>query len=353
MTNSLPEATTMTGHDLLLRLAGRIPDQALAEARLMLAVGTVSAAITFVADLVTHSPVPIPITADELAAIRELSGDAGALAEVRPAAELPALRFGFGQLDGNAQARRDEIDEALVAAAQAHAQALSGIWRTWRYRMPDAALAQDAQDAPQLYRVYIVQVEDRDAIQMLAADLLGAITDPASTGIEIITLGAEPPPYQRAALDESLLLWATVAAPEFEVARVFDFADPVAGPGFAPDHAVIDDQAERDRLLAYLRAGHPILMTTAGMTDILDPAAGAVVPTSFRTDGDWIWTDTVVYYLSRHSLAPDARLRAHIETQLTHGVLTPDVDQDTASQAASFMLHPPATKTRAAVWFPG
>jgi hypothetical protein len=28
--------------------------------------------------------------------------------------------------------------------------------------------------------------------------------------------------------------------PEFKLAKVFDFADPVSGPGFAPDHAVID-----------------------------------------------------------------------------------------------------------------
>jgi hypothetical protein len=201
--------------------------------------------------------------------------------------------------------------------------------------------------------VYIIQVESAELIGDLAADAYAAITDPARAGVEIITLGQEPPPYQRAALDGSLLLWATVSAPEFTVARVFDFADPVAGPGFEPGHRVITDEAEKERLLAYLRGGHAVLTTTATMDDILDPAAGAVVPTSFRTDGEWIWTDTVEYYLNQHGLAPDAELSRHIAAQADLGRTAPDTDTDTAIRAADFLLNPPAEPSTAAVWFPG
>ncbi len=62
------------------------------------------------------------------------------------------------------------------------------------------------------------------------------------------------------------------AGPEFEVARVFDFADPVSGARFAPDHPVISDPAERDRLLEYLRGGATVLMSTTRMHDVLDSA---------------------------------------------------------------------------------
>jgi len=145
---------------------------------------------------------------------------------------------------------------------------------------------------------------------------------------------------------------AGVKEPEFRVARVFDFADPVTGPGFAPGHAVIDDPARRDRLAGYLRGGHPVLMTTMRMNDVVDPAAGPAVPASFRTDGEWIWTDSVEYYLSRHGLAPDAELTAHIEAQIDRGQTVPDTDRDTAIRAADFMLHPPAGQARTAVWSP-
>jgi hypothetical protein len=144
-----------------------------------------------------------------------------------------------------------------------------------------------------------------------------------------------------------------VTEPEFKLAKVFDFADPESGPGFAPDHAVIDDPAERERVLEYLRGGVPALMTTAAMDDILDPDAGAVVPMSFRTDGEWIWTDSVVYYLSRHGLAPDAQLAAHIDEMCAQGVTVPDTDTDTATRAADFLLNPPAEQAAPAVWFPG
>jgi hypothetical protein len=143
-----------------------------------------------------------------------------------------------------------------------------------------------------------------------------------------------------------------VPVPEFRVARVFDFADPQTGPGFAPGHPVIGDLARRSRLAGYLRGGHPVLVTTMRMNDVVDPAAGPAVPASFRTDGAWIWTESVEYYLSWHGLAPDADLTAHIEAQLDRGLTVPDTNRDTATRAAEFMLHPPADQARTAVWSP-
>lgn len=100
---------------------------------------------------------------------------------------------------------------------------------------------------------------------------------------------------------------------DVKLARVFDTSDET-GPGFAPDHPTMADGPERERVLAYLRAGTDLLMTLGTMPDVVDPARGAVVPMSFRTDGVWIWTDTVTYYLERHGLAPDPDLLHHIQS---------------------------------------
>lgn len=48
------------------------------------------------------------------------------------------------------------------------------------------------------------------------------------------------------------------------------------------------------------------------MDDVVDRERGAIVPTNFRTDGAWVWTDTVTYYLEQHHLAPDPDLLEHI-----------------------------------------
>ncbi|MFC8448893.1 hypothetical protein [Kitasatospora sp. NPDC057223] len=129
---------------------------------------------------------------------------------------------------------------------------------------------------------------------------------------------------------------------------MFDSVDPVTGPGFAPDHPLVEDGAELAALLAYLRAGAPVLMTPALMADVLDNSGAAGVPMNFRTDGEWIWTDTVTYYLERYALAPEAGLLAHLRAR---GVPGPLPDADTVERAAAFILDPP--EPSAPVWQPG
>lgn len=364
----------MNAHELLLRMVGRMPDNDLAQARRMLAGGAVNSAVTFLAALLAVNP--SPLTAAELAAIRELSSDPAALPEMQQVEELPALPFIFTELDYGDAISRDQLDEAVVAAAETHGDAVSAIWRSWRYsllasmsaglstngsgsehppELRDATITADRLADPfSPHRVYLVQVHDQEMIQPLAASLLAAVPDSANAGVEVVSAHAELPPYQQATLAGSLLLWAeTTTEPEFIVARVFDFADPVTGPDFLPDHEVIADEITRQRLLTYLGGGHPVLTTSATTTDILDPSAGSIVPGSFLTDGEWIWTDTIMYYLERHGMAPDAELTAHIERQVATGRLLGETDLETAIRASDFLLHPPAESRSTAVWFPG
>ncbi|MEU9834370.1 hypothetical protein AB0D67_22820 [Streptosporangium sp. NPDC048047] len=118
--------------------------------------------------------------------------------------------------------------------------------------------------------------------------------------------------------------------PEMRLARVFDGVGEDGAPYFAPGHPVVDDPAEREGLAAYLEAGTPILSTTGLDADRVRPERGTVVPLSFRTDGAWIWTDTVAYYLRVHGIRPDPDLCAHIDAA---GRRCPPVNEAVARHA--------------------
>lgn len=144
-------------------------------------------------------------------------------------------------------------------------------------------------------------------------------SDPAAAGetnpqVEVVPVRGDAPVYQSAARTAGRPLW-TAAAPkkEISVARVFDTVEPTSGPRFAPDRPRLTDEAERARIVAYLKAGTGLLMTMGTDEDILDPGRGAVVPMSIRTDGSWIWSDMVAYYLEEHQVAPDPGLLRHIQ----------------------------------------
>lgn len=126
-------------------------------------------------------------------------------------------------------------------------------------------------------------------------------------------------------------------AREFPLARVFDTVHPIDGPGFAPDHLRVEDEDERRALATYLGAGEPVVMTTGLMEDVLDPERGGVVPMNFRTDGTWIWTDSVTFYLEEYHLAPEPDLLAHLRAV---GPYAWEADAGTLEAAAAFVLAP-------------
>ncbi|MBD0671213.1 hypothetical protein [Streptomyces sp. CBMA156] len=125
----------------------------------------------------------------------------------------------------------------------------------------------------------------------------------------------------------------------FRLAAVFDVVDPVTGPGFAADRPRLAAGAEREDVLRYLRAGAAVLLTPMLMDDVVDPDRRGVVPMGFRTDGRWIWTDTVTYYLEEYGLAPDPALLAHVREQGDGPWAEPPAE--VLELAVSFVLTPP------------
>jgi hypothetical protein len=96
------------------------------------------------------------------------------------------------------------------------------------------------------------------------------------------------------------------------LARVYDGVREPGGPYFADGHPRIGDSLERDRITRFLRSGTPVMVTSERDTDRIDPARGAVVPMSFRTDGHWVWSDALGYYLEVHGIAPEPDFVRHI-----------------------------------------
>jgi|GEM_PF-1134446 len=112
---------------------------------------------------------------------------------------------------------------------------------------------------------------------------------------------------------------------EFATARVFDATLPDGTAVMAPDHERIADPDERERLLTYLREAPVAVMTLSEDEDRFQPERGRVVPMSIRTDGTWLWSDALAYYLELYGFAPEPALRQHIAD---NGYRVPEVSED-------------------------
>jgi hypothetical protein len=304
-----------TFHGLLLRLAGKAPDDLITQSRGWLAEGRegdAARAVTFAV-----LALGIPLVEVDVALLGELLDAAGAdssvLSQVQPAQFDPAPPYGFGSTPPDVpppsrpdEAPTDEVDRAAMAAA-AGDTGVHGLWRAWRYPA-------DESPWPPPRRIYLVEADqDVDLVETAArlASRLAAAGE-RDPQVEAYPVGAELPTYQRLARAYAGLIWASTPSPEIKLAAVFDEVDVQAGPRFAAEHERLEDEIEARKVLEYLNAGEPLLVTTAQMDDVVDRSRRNVVPMNFRTDGTWIWTDTTTYYLQRHRLSPDTGLVNHI-----------------------------------------
>ncbi|MBO4209038.1 hypothetical protein [Micromonospora echinofusca] len=351
--NSLDRAAGI--HDMLLRLAGRLPDDLLTGARTLLAEWALDdlarmLVATAAAEQMSLHPRDIELLAGLLS---QAGGDTGPATTLTRLEYDPLPPFVFqpvtpeqadairqrgatvpAALDLTTQVPPsvDPVDLAAIDTVAAHDGVL-GLWRTWRSPA-------DGASWPPPRRIYLVEVVDPADRPQLAHDLQRSLTAAGEMApqVEVSALGETPPYYQRAARGSGALLWAHQPAPVIEHASVFDIVDPVRGAMFAPEHPKVTDPAIRDALLRYLDSGFPLMHTTATIHDVVDTSRGAVVPLNFRTDGIWIWSDVVSYYLREHHLRPDDELVAHAEQ---HGWVMPQLDGVAIFRALAKLQEPP------------
>jgi hypothetical protein len=331
---------TLACHWMLLRLAGWLPDDTIAQCRTWLAEDR----LVDLARTVTHAARlgRVQLSSDDLNLLGELYEldlvEPGELALLDTAEFEPIVPVIFASTERAARTwamessaeegvPTDTVEHALVGWAAGY-PGLRAVWRCWR-------VPGDGAPYPPPVRVFVVET-DRDAdLPVIAARAQRELSSAgeAVPRVEVYTVGVQPPVYQTAARGAGSLLWASRPNPGARVARVFD--DVNAGVGsIRPDHPRIDSP-ERERLLRYLSAGEPLLATSALDDDVVAPELGHVVPVSFRTDGHWIWSDAAGYYLQRHGLAPDPGLLAHIRAR---GYAVPEIDGAALHRADTALL---------------
>ena len=330
-------------HAMLLRLAGRIPDDLLTRCREWAADGReadVAAAVAFAVlwrEAKMHED-DIELLADLTEAA---GGDPGDLPVIEQDDDEPPMFFQFLPVREPGQANleqlvalqagsvEDAVDQAAVDAVAGDAGA-RGLWRAWRHPAVPSPW-------PGLRRVYVVEVDDDVAFVPLTAHLQQrlAAAGEADPQVEVVPAGVELPAYQSSARAFGALLWASTPEREFRLAEPFDEVTDAGGPVFHPDHPRIDDPVERRRILHYLRSGEAVLVSEGLMDDVVEPTRREVVPLDLRTDGFWVWLDTTAYYLEEHHLAPPEELLAHVRAA---DYAMPEVDGVTVHRATAQLI---------------
>lgn len=283
--------------ELLLHLAGRVPDEGLAAMRTALADGE---AAEIAGMLVTAAGTgELTLTGGESRLIRALAAEQGiAATEVARAPRFsgpPRYRF-----IGDSTMDCDPVDDAAIRAA-GKVGGLGALWRAQRVSGHDVV------------RVYLGEaVPGADVAELTAEIQHGLAASGRHPCAEVFAEGAELAHYHESALRNAALVWTASPHAAVHLARVFDGTDPDGLPLFRPNHPELDG-AERDRLLTYLRAAE-VVLGSAGLTDdVVDTGRTDAVELNFRSDGTWIWNDAVIYYLDVHSLAPDPDLVTHVQ----------------------------------------
>ncbi|MET7424490.1 hypothetical protein [Dactylosporangium sp. NPDC005555] len=293
--------TVAAFHQVLLRLAGRVPDELLCAARDQLVrVGpdAVAAMLGYAAETLR-----LPLTDADAVLLRDFVSPVvrqGARPGILPVVFSAAPPPGFA--DGP-----DDADQACAEAVELESEGTArGVWRVWR--SPDRAAGW-----PPPKRVFLVQAAaDGELLALTAARLQEVLThaDERDPQVEVFAEASRLPPYQRAALAVAELIWGSSGGTDPVRPRVARLLDPGVQPGFAAGRERLDGP-ERDEVLAFLAGGSPVLATEALMDDVLGGGHG-VVPMSCRSDGAWVWSDGTAHYLRAHGLAPEAEFLRHI-----------------------------------------
>ncbi|SDC22788.1 TNT domain-containing protein [Actinokineospora iranica] len=112
---------------------------------------------------------------------------------------------------------------------------------------------------------------------------------------------------------------------QFREARVFDALPTDMRP--VVDRAPVPAD-EITPVLNYLENAPFVLVERGFEVDLIDGSQGP--PAALRTDGTWIWSTDVAYYLRKHGIPPEPDLVAHIRQQ---DFTVPAVDEETVLHA--------------------
>ncbi|MEW2445723.1 hypothetical protein [Micromonospora marina] len=172
-----------------------------------------------------------------------------------------------------------------------------GVWRAWQVLpgMPARRLYLAQVDAATDADLPAVRARLHEALTVLddPEPLVGAFAEPEELSGElhlVLTVGE--------------LIWAATPG---RVVQVAGSVPPGAGA------ATRLDGTAREVVAGYLRDGWPMISTDRMDVDRYEPSLGVVVPTGYRTDGEWVWSEAVEYYLRVHGVAPESGLVRQVD----------------------------------------
>lgn len=125
----------------------------------------------------------------------------------------------------------------------------------------------------------------------------------------------------------------TTQAQGLRRAKLFDGMNPQDGRPRV-DRARLEAD-EIQRIIAYLKGGSMVLFSRSSQQDLYRPGQPSVVPMTFETDGTWIWSGAVRYYLEQYGLPPEADFVAHIKAS---GYTIPVVSEEANAAAKAVIL---------------
>jgi hypothetical protein len=130
---------------------------------------------------------------------------------------------------------------------------------------------------------------------------------------------------------------ASIGTQPFRRAKVFDGLQQDGSPLVQRQGLTSVD--EITRIVGYLEAAPTVLFGRGLDRDAWAPDAAPAVPRAFSTDGVWIWSAAVTYYLKKYGMPPEPDLLAHVRAR---NYAVPEVSAQ-ARQAASRQLTSPVT----------
>ncbi|RKT84775.1 hypothetical protein SAMN05421805_12535 [Saccharopolyspora antimicrobica] len=279
-------------HELLLRLAPRLPDDVVWQARSWSASDQWPHAARLVVQVFLEWNQPLPPDAREVLLDGVDPATAERVEQLEDADELSVQLWDF-------EPREDEISERYAEIVRAYLADQPGTHTAWSaWRAP-------AGGAPLTARpLHLVETQGGVKPPVIAAELADRLwrAGLASPQVEVFTPESPLDAYYHApALVAAREIHATGPAPHISLAR-FDETNPEREPA-GPD---------RDAQVAYLASGEPLTEQDELLPDLLSDDEEPVVPVTLRTDGTWIWSDLTTYYLANHGIALPPELRAHI-----------------------------------------
>lgn len=104
-----------------------------------------------------------------------------------------------------------------------------------------------------------------------------------------------------------------------------------SGDPIFPSNAARLAEGEAKEIVDYLKNAPVVMRTTTLKRDSIS-GEDAVVPQSIRSDGEWVWSDEVTYYIDTYLMKPDDDFLVYLRS---HPTPPAELTQEMHSKIAS------------------